>query len=170
MNPQARRIDAVLMASPAHAMAFYVRPILLAGYERLFFERDANSAEEPALHRSLDLDPALSPQSVAKSLQGDVGFLGSQRFEKLIMRLKFRRRYPPILLAAREPLRSKRCTHGGLAHPIPSRSALRLIPSRTTASIPGSRKSCEYTEAIPAGLRPASSLNQNNPDSRIPAI
>jgi hypothetical protein len=111
MNPQARRIDAVLMASPAHAMAFYVRPILLAGYERLFFERDANSAEEPAHHRSLDLDPALSPQSVAKSLQGDVGFLGSQRFEKLIMRLKFRRRYPPILLAAREPLRSKRCTH-----------------------------------------------------------
>jgi hypothetical protein len=49
--------------------------------------------------------------SVAKRLQGDVGFLRSQRFEKLRCGSSLRRRYPPILLAAREPLRSKRCTH-----------------------------------------------------------
>src|SRR5271165_7163395 len=47
-------------------------------------------------------------------------------------------------------------------------AALRLIPPRTTASITRSRKSCEYAEAISAGLRPAGRLNQNNADSGIP--
>src|SRR6202034_4843742 len=109
--------------------------------------------------------------SVAKRLQGDVGFLRSQRFEKLRCGSSLRRRYPPILLAAREPLRSKRCTHlmaQDSLTPKRAAAARRLIPPRTTASITRSRKSCEYALAIPAGLRPASRLNQNNADSGIP--
>jgi hypothetical protein len=80
------------------------------------------------------------------------------------------RRYPPILLAAREPVRSKRCTHLIAEEKLtPKRAAAarRLILPRTTASITRSRKSCQYAEAIPAGLRPASRLNQNQPDSGI---
>jgi hypothetical protein len=78
------------------------------------------------------------------------------------------RRYPPILLATREPVRSKRRTHliaEDSLTPNRAAAARRLIPPRITASITRSRKSCEYAEAMPAGLRPASRLNQNTPDS-----
>jgi hypothetical protein len=46
----------------------------------------------------------------------------------------FGRRYPPILLAAREPLRSKRCTHliaDDSLTPNRAAAARRLIPPRT---------------------------------------
>jgi hypothetical protein len=46
--------------------------------------------EEPAHHRGVSLDPALRQQTLAKRLQGHVGFLGAQRFEKLTMRLQLR--------------------------------------------------------------------------------
>ena len=74
-------------------------------------------------------------------------------------------------LAAREPLRSKRCTRLMAEDSLtPKRAAAdrRLIFPPTAASITRSRKSCEYALAIPAGLRPASRLNQNNADSGIP--
>ena len=162
---QSRRIDALLMASPAPAMALYVRAILLARDERLFFERDADAAEEAAHHRRVGSHPTLRQQPVAKRLQSDVGFLCSQRLEILTMRLKPRQVFSHLLAARRTaPLEA--------LHPLdrqesltPNRAAaaLRLIPPRSTASITRSRKSCEYALAIPAGLRPASRLNQNAP-------
>lgn len=56
----------------------------------VFFERDADAAEEAAHHRRAGSDPTLRQQSVAKRLKRDIGFLGSQRFEKLSMRLQLR--------------------------------------------------------------------------------
>src|SRR5271167_1251082 len=102
-----------------------------------------------------------------------VGLLAAKddRQEAMIRRSSFGRRYPPILLAAREPLRSKRCTHliaEDSLTPKRAAAARRLISPRTTASITRSRKSCEYALAIPAGLRPANRLNQNAADSGIP--
>ena len=60
----------------------------------VFFERDADATEEAGHHRRVGSDPTLRQQPVAKRLQGDVGFLRSQRFEKFSMRLKFRTEVP----------------------------------------------------------------------------
>ena len=57
----------------------------------------------------------------------------------------------PIRLAARELLRSKRCTHlmaEDSLTPKRAAAARRLISPRATASITRSRKSCEYALAI----------------------
>ncbi len=129
---QSRRIDALLMASPAPAMALYVGAILLACDERLFFERDANAAEEAAHHRRVGSHPRLRQQPVAKRLQSDVGFLRSQPFEILTMRLEPRtqvsahlaRRPRTAPFEALHPLDRR-----GLAHP-------KAVRSRTPAHPP----------------------------------
>ena len=162
---QSRRIDALLMAWPAPAMALYVRTILLARDKRLFLS-------VTPMRRKKRLIIAVSarthaPPPVAKRLQGDVGFLRSQRFEKLTMRIKPRtevsahlaRRPPTAPFEVLHPLDGR-----GVAHPKRAAAARRLISPPTTASITRSRKSCEYALAIPAGLRPASKLIQNNAD------
>src|ERR1700683_2497153 len=168
---QSRRIDALLMASPAPAMALYVRTILLARDKRLFLSVTPMRRKK----RLIIAVSARTPRSAsnrsqsALSVMSDFSALSASRNSRCGSSLA--RRYPPILLAAREPLRSKRCTHlmaeDSLTPKRPA-AARRLIPPRTTASITRSRKSCEYALAIPAGLRPASRLNQNNADSGIP--
>src|ERR1700722_7478545 len=90
------------------------------GRQRFFFERDADAAEEAAHHCRVGPDPTLRQQPVAKRLQGDVGCLRSQRFEKLTMRLKPRtevsahlaRRPRTAPFEALHPLDGR-----GLAHP-----------------------------------------------------
>jgi hypothetical protein len=159
-----------LAASPARSVTRYVRPTSLARDECLFFERDADAAEGAAHHRGVEPDPALAQQPVAKRLKGDVGFLASQRFKKFSMRLNFRtevsahfaRRARAAPLEARRPFVAQ-----DSLTPNRAAAARRLILARITASITRSRKSCEYAEAIPAGLRRASRLNQNTPDSGI---
>ena len=58
-------------------MALHVRAVLLARDERLFFEREAETAQEAAHQRCVSLDAALPLQTVAQRLKGDVGFLGA---------------------------------------------------------------------------------------------
>src|SRR5271156_7211851 len=166
-----RRIDALLMASPAPAMALYVGAILLARDERLFLSVTPVRRKK----RLIIAVSARTPRSASNRSQSacrvmsDFSALSASRNSRCGSSLG--RRYPPILLAAREPLRSKRCTHliaEDSLTPKRAAAARRLIPLRTTASITRSRKSCEYALAIPAGLRPASRLNQNNADSGIP--
>ena len=146
--------------------------IPLARGERLFLCVTPRRRKKRHHHRGVGFDPALDQQPVAKRLKRDVGFIASQRFEKFSMRLEFRtevsahsaRRARTAPLEALHPFDCRR-----FAHPKPRRGTTRrLIPPRITVSITRSRKSCEYAEAIPAGLRPASRLNQNTPDSGIP--
>ena len=113
---------------------------------RSFFERDADAAEEAAHHRGVGSDPTLLQQPVAKRVQGDVGFLRSQRFEKLTMWLKSQTEIPAHLarrprtapLEALNPLMAENSLT-----PKRAAAARRLIPPKTTASITRSRKSCE---------------------------
>src|ERR1700685_2020269 len=82
-------------------------------------------------------------------------------------------RWPPCPTGAPEPSRSTRSSHLMATDSLSSErraAARRLIAPFLTASIPRSRKSCEYGFGIPAGLRPANRLNQNVPDSGIPAL
>src|SRR3984957_17218624 len=97
-----------------------------------FFERDADAAEEAAHHCRVGPDPTLRQQPVAKRLKRDVGFLRSQRFEKLTMRLKPRtevsahlaRRPRTASFEALHPLDGR-----GLAHPEARRSRPPAHPS-----------------------------------------
>jgi hypothetical protein len=56
----------------------------------------------------------------------------------------------------------------GLAHPEARRSRPPAHPSPNHRVDHPIAQSCEYAPAIPAGLRPASRLNQSAPDSGIP--
>ena len=89
---QTRRIDALLMGSPAPAMALYVRPILFARDQRLFLSVTPMRRKKAAHHRRVGLHPAFGEQPVAERLQRDVRSLAPERFEKLPMRLKLGRR------------------------------------------------------------------------------
>jgi hypothetical protein len=111
------------MASPAHAMAFDVRPILLARDQRLFL-----SVTPIRRKNRLIIDvSALTPRAASnrsQRVQGDVGFPGSQRFEKLTMRLEFRAQVSahPARRARTAPLEPLDPLDGrSLAHPKPSR-------------------------------------------------
>src|SRR5277367_2831804 len=100
----------------------------------VFFERDAEAAEEAAHHRGVGFGPALGLQPVAKRLKRDVGFLASQRFEEFSMRLEFRtevsahsaRRARTAPLEALHPFDCRRFAHPksrrgrSPAHPSPN--------------------------------------------------
>src|SRR5450432_3385595 len=126
-------------------------------------------AQEAAHQRCIGFDAALAPEPIAQRLKRNVRLLGPQSLDKLSMRLQFQRLVAAHLRS--RPLRSTRSTHLMAADSLtPNRSAaaLRLMPSRRTASITRSRKSCENAPATPAGLRPANRLNQNATDLGIP--
>ena len=134
-------------------MALYVRTILLARDKRLFLSVTPMRRNK----RLIIAVSARTPRSASNRSQSACrvmsDFSALQRFEKLTMRLKPRTGgYPPIWLAAREPLRSKRCTHlmaEDSLTPKRAAAARRLISPRATASITRSRKSCEYALGHP---------------------
>src|SRR5271156_7129438 len=103
-----RRIDALLMASPAPAMALYVGAILLARDERLFLSVTPVRRKK----RLIIAVSARTPRSASNRSQSacrvmsDFSALSASRNSRCGSSLG--RRYPPILLAARKPLRSKR--------------------------------------------------------------
>src|SRR5277367_33295 len=168
---QPRGVDALLAALPTRSVTRYVRTIPLARDERLFLSVTPRRRKKRLIIEVSALTPrsASNQSQSASSVMSDFSRLCASRNSRCGS--SFGRRYPPILLAAREPLRSKRCTHliaDDSLTPNRAAAARRLIPPRITASITRSRKSCEYAETIPAGLRPASRLNQSNPDSGIP--
>jgi hypothetical protein len=151
-------------------MALYVRTILLASDKRLFLSVTPMRRKK----RLIIAVSARTPRSAnwsqsALSVMSDFSALSASRNSRCGSSLG--RRYPPILLAAREPLRSKRCTHlmaEDSLTPKQAAAARRLISPRTTASITRSGKSCEYALPSLRASRPASRLNQNNADSGIP--
>ena len=105
-----RNIDALLAASPTRSVARYVRTIPLARDERLFLCVTPRRRKK----RLIIEVSALTPRSTsnrwqsALSVMSDLSPLSASRNSRCGS--SFGRRYPPILLAAREPLRSKRCT------------------------------------------------------------
>src|SRR6201996_9490438 len=108
---QTRRIDALLMASPAPAMALYVCAILLTRDQRLFFSVTPMRRKK----RLIIAVSARTPRSLRNRAQsarrGMSGFSALTASRNSRCGSSLGRRYPPILPAARKPLRSKRCTH-----------------------------------------------------------
>src|SRR5580700_9361811 len=143
---QPRSVDALLAASPTRSVTRYLRTIPLARDERLFLSVTPRRRKK----RLIIEVSALTPRSTSNRSQSDLSVMSD--FSPLSASRNsrcgssFGRRYPPILLAAREPLRSKRCTHliaDDSLTPNRAAAARRLIPPRITASITRSRKSWE---------------------------
>ena len=53
---------------------------------RVFFDRDADPAKEPAHHRGVGFDPSLGRKAIAEGLKRDVRFLGPRGFQKIPVR------------------------------------------------------------------------------------
>ena len=108
---ETRRIGALLMASPAPAVALDVRTILLARDQRLFLGVTPMRRKK----RLIIAVSALTPRSASNRSQSacrvmsDFSALNASRNSRCGSSRA--RRYPPILFAAREPLRSRHCTH-----------------------------------------------------------
>ena len=64
-------------------MTAYAGRFLFRARQSVFFEADADPAEEAAHHRCVSLDWPLGQQAVAKRLKRDVAFLGPRRLEKI---------------------------------------------------------------------------------------
>jgi hypothetical protein len=128
----------LLMTSPAPATALYVRTILFARDERLFLS-------VMPMRRKKWLVIAVSARTPRSSsnrsqsacrVMSDFSALSASRNSRCGSSLG--RRYPPILLAAREPLLSKHSTHlmaEDSLTPKRAAAARRLISARATASI-----------------------------------
>ena len=72
---QPRRIDALLMASPAPAVALYVRTILLARDERLFLSVTPMRRKKRLIIEVSALTPRSASNRSQSALKRDVGFL-----------------------------------------------------------------------------------------------
>ena len=164
---QPRNIDALLVASPTRSMARYVRTILLARDERLFLSVTPRRRKKRLIIEVSALTPRSASNRSQSALRVMSDFSRSQRFEKFSMRLKFRTEVSAHLArrartAPLEALHPFDCRE--FAHPKPRRSRSPAHPSPNHRVDHPVAQILRICMAIPAGLRPASKLNQNNAD------
>lgn len=166
-----RRIDELLILAPSDPVALYVRTVLLAGDERLFLGVKPMRRRNRLINEVSAL--TLSQQPVAQRLKGDVGFLGVTGFEELSMTLELQ-----TLVAAHLSRGPQTCSletldpfdRNRFADPKARRSA----PTAHTALYDRINHTVAQILRVRSGhscwLHPASRLNHNTPDSRIPPI
>jgi len=138
---------------------------------RVFFERDADPAKEAAHHRGVGFDAALGQKPVAKRGKRDVRFLAPRCLQKITVRHQLGR---PV---AAVPDRFSRAIPFHPLEPFDRYGFTDLAPASRRAAAHAQLHRVNHPLAAslantalpsPAGLRPASRLNQNLADSGIP--